>query len=892
MEQPLPSGTLTLLFSDIEGSTRLLSQLGVQYGEALSVQRSIMREEIRRWAGHEIGTEGDSFFIVFTSASDAVEAALAAQRRLASYGWPNAAAVRVRMGLHTGEPTRHEDDYVGMDVHRAARIASAAHGGQIVVSASTAQRIGDRWPGVRLKDLGWHRLKDIPEPEHMLQLVADGLRQEFPPPRSLGTPTNLPPFPTPIIGRDGELAEIAEQFTTAGVRLVTLTGPGGSGKTRLAIAAADLLGSSRADGVYFVPLAGATTADVMWSTIAENLGLPAEGRTPPTFFEDIRYRDMLLILDNLEQMPAAPHAVSELLAHAPHVAVLATSRRPLHLTGEYQHPVPPLEIPAQTLEAKQAGLWGAVALFVHRAQMVRPFRLTDDNVGDVIAICTRLDGMPLAIELAAARTKLLAPHAILSRLDRSLELGGAELERPTRQRTLRQTIAWSFDLLAPDQQKFFRQLGVFGGSCDLEALAAVTEATGDPLDEVADLVDGSLVRILDGRDGEPRIDLLQTVREFARERLQSAGEWESTARRHAEHYLTLVEGLAPRLRTADYLTARDRIEAELDNFRAAMEWSLPVKGGDDQRDVRIGFRLCQELTWYWYACGYPEEGRRWLERATKRVKGEEPEEINVLHGLGVILLQQGESATARQLFTRCLTYWRRRGDDSQTARELNSLGIAYRYTDEHEKARALFDEGISLAERSGDKGRLASLFSNLGVLEIDVGAAASAIDLFDRAVALDRELEDSWAEACDRVNLAAARLRAGQIDQARHELRAVSHDALAVNDIDLTIGLIELLAMLWADSGDVHTSARLYGTSETMREQANLPRPPPDAAHLNRSLSKVRSTVSEDVWSSYVNDGRLLNREDAIAAGIRDTPVEPVQGGTSRAPGPVALGGG
>jgi tetratricopeptide (TPR) repeat protein len=412
-------------------------------------------------------------------------------------------------------------------------------------------------------------------------------------------------------------------------------------------------------------------------------------------------------------------------------------------------------------------------------------------------------------------------------------------------------------------------------------LAAVAETAADPLDEVADLVDVSLVRILDGRDAEPRIDLLQTVREFTRERLQSAGEWEATARRHAQHYLALVERLGPRLRTAEYLTARDRIEAELDNLRAALEWSLPGNGGDDPGDVKIGFRLCHELTWYWYACGYAEEGRRWLERATKRVRGDEPEEISVLHGLGVILLQQGESDTARQLLVRCLEYWRRRDDDSQTARELNSLAIAYRNTEEYDKARELFGEGIFLAERSGDKSRLASLFSNLGVLETDVGAAESAIDLFDRAVALDRDLEDSWAQACDRVNIAAARLRAGQIDQARHELRDVSHDALAVNDVDLTIDLIELLAMVWAESGDVYTTARLYGTSEMMREQAKLPRPPADAAHLNRSISKVRSTVSEDVWSSFVNEGRLLSRDDAIAAGIRDSPAEAVQAGNS-----------
>ena len=886
VEHPLPSGTLTLLFSDIEGSTRLLNQLGVHYGEALTVQRSIMREEFERWHGREIGTQGDSFFVVFTAVGDAVAAASAAQRKLSSYDWPGGAAVRVRMGLHTGEPTSYEDDYVGMDVHRAARIASSAHGGQIVISAPTAQLIDRRFPDVALKDLGWHRLKDIPEPEHILQLVVDGLEQEFPPLKSLGTPTNLPPSPTPIVGRDGELAEITALFAGAGVRLVTLTGPGGSGKTRLAIAAADRLASTRTDGVYFVPLATANTADVMWSTIGETLGIPGEGRAPPTFFEHIRQRDMLLVLDNLEQLTDAPLVVSELLAHGPQLAILATSRRPLHLTGEYQHPVPPLEIPDRPLRASEGGQWGALALFVHRAQMVRPsFRLTDDNVNDVVAICTKLDGMPLAIELAAARAKLLTPHAILSRLDRSLELGGTELERPTRQRTLRQAIAWSFNLLTSDQQAFLCQLGVFGGSCDLEAVAAITQTTADPLDEIADLVDVSLVRIVDDRSVEPRIDIQETVRAFARECLVSGHEWEPTARRHAEHYLALMEDLGPRLRTAEYLVTRDRVEAELDNFRAALEWSLPTKDSNEQGDVKIGFRLCQELTWFWYACGYPAEGRRWLERATERVKGEEPEEIAVLHGLAIIRLQQGEHETARQLLSRCLDYWRRRGDDSQTAKELNSLAIAYRYTDDQDRARELLEEGVFLAQRSGDKSRLAALFSNLGILETDVGAPTSAIDLFDRAVALDRELGDSWAEAVDRVNLAAARTSAGQIGTAYQELRDVSKDALAVNDIDLTIGLIELLAMVWAESGDVRQSARLYGTSETMRKQANLPRPPPDAAHLSRSLGKTQSTVSPEVWSSYVNEGRLLSREDAIAEGIRN----PVVG--LHEPGPCDLTG-
>ena len=502
--------------------------------------------------------------------------------------------------------------------------------------------------------------------------------------------------------------------------------------------------------------------------------------------------------------------------------------------------------------------------------MVRPgFRLTDDNVADVAAICARLDGMPLAIELAAARTKLLAPQAILARLDRSLELSGREVERPTRQRTLRQTIAWSFDLLTEEQQRFFRQLGVYGGSCDLDALAAITKTSADPLDEVAELVDVSLVRILDDTSGEPRVDLLQTVRAFARECLKAAGEWEPTARRHAEYFCTTMDNLVPRLRTAEYLITRDRIEAELENVRAALEWSLPIDGSDDEGDVTLGFRLCHAMTWFWYAGGYPEEGRRWLERATGRMKGEGPEEIGVLHGLAVLLLQQGEAASAQRMLIRCLDYWRARDDDREIAKELNSLAVAYRTTGDHDNARSLLQEGITRAERSDDKARLAALLCNLGLLETDAGSSVTAIDLLRRAVALDRELGDSWAEACDRVNLAAARLRAGQLEEADRDIREVSHDALAVNDVDLTISLIEVLAMLRAESADVRQSARLFGTAETMREQANLPRPPPDAVLLDQSLAKSRSAVSETTWLSYVGEGRRLSREDAIAEGIR-----------------------
>jgi predicted ATPase/class 3 adenylate cyclase len=867
-----------MLFSDIEGSTRLLSQLGERYAEALSVQRSIMRSEFARWRGHEMGTEGDSFFVVFPSATDAAEAALAAQRRIQHHPWPNETPLRVRMGLHTGEPARHEDGYLGMDVHRAARIAATANGGQIVVSAATASLVTGKLAGTELTDVGWHRLKDIPDPEHIFQLSADGLPQHFPPLKSLGTRTNLPLATGRIVGRDGELAELTELFSRPDVRLVTLTGPGGSGKTRLAIAAAELRNSRFAEDVYFVPLSAATSAEVMWSTLGEVLGVPGEGRAPPTFFEHIAHRSMLVILDNLEQLSDAPIVVSEILAHASEVTILATSRRPLHVAGEYEHEVPPLELPTDAaLDAATAESSGAVALFVQRAQMVRPgFRLTDDNVADVVDICQRLDGMPLAIELAAARAKLMSPRAVLARLDRSLELTGSELERPTRQRTLRNTIAWSYDLLTPEQQGFFRQLGVFAGGSDLDAVSAVVRSGGDPLDAVGELVDVSLVTIRDGTDGEPRAGLLQTVRAFALEQLDAAGEAAATSRRHAEHYLALAEELAPQLRSAQYLPVRDRIELELDNLRAALQWCLrveqhPAHVGDDD-DVTTGLRLCQALSWFWYACGYAGEGRRWLEQAVDRAADQEtPELVSVLHGLGVLLLQQGEPEQGKIVLTRCLDFWRRRGDASKTAKELNSVSIAHRYLGEIDEGRQLLEEGIGLARGTADNRQLANLLSTLGVLETDAGASQRAIELLAQAVEVDHELGDAWGEAVDRVNLAAARLRAGEPERAHSDLQDVADEVLSLNDVDLTINLIEMLAAALAEMGDAPRAARLFGTAETMREQADLPRPAPDATVLEHTMAKVRITVDESTWDGHVEDGRSLSAEAAIAEGLQPT---------------------
>jgi predicted ATPase/class 3 adenylate cyclase len=887
LESPLPTGTLTLLFSDIEGSTSLLSQLGERYAEVLSTQRSILRAAFEQWRGREMGTEGDSFFVVFTSVGDAVHAAVQAQTELRRQPWPEDVPVGVRMGLHTGEPTRHEDGYVGMDVHRAARVAASAHGGQVVLSEATYRiATAQALEGVSFVDLRWHRLKDMPEPEHLYQLAAAGLDREFPALRSLGASANLPVPATSIVGRERERQELHELLRTSGVRLVTLTGPGGSGKTRLAIAAAALLEGDFPDGVYFVPLESVESEEVMWTTIAEVLGVTGEGRAPPTFLEHLSSRSVLILLDNLEQLPAAAGVVHELLTAAPNITVLATSRRPLHLAGEYEHPVPPLTLPtAGDDDPAAAADSGAVALFVQRARMVRRgFALTAGNAGDVVEICRQLDGLPLAIELAAARVKLLSPHALKARLDRSLELTVRESGRPMRQQTLRGTIAWSYELLSPELQSFFRRLGVFSADFDLDAIAAVTangsdpeggdpECRGDPdgadpLDRVADLVDVSLATVADGPDGEPRVRLLQTIAAYAREQLAVAGELEAAHRRHAEHYLTFAETVAPQLRSSQYLGARDRIETELENLRAALGWSLSAgapHGPPRPQELVTGLRLCQELSWFWYACGYHSEGRRWLERALDAAADREaPELMAALHGLAVLLLEQGDAQHSRDILRACLDFWRHRGDPRRVAVELNSLAVAHRALCEPDMAKALLAESIALAREVGDKRRLASALSNLAMIELDEQAPDSAVELLHEALAIDRELGDAWGVSVGHVNLAAAMIRAGRIPEARDYLRDHGPSAVALSDVDLTINVIELFAMIFAELGDTSPAARLLGAAGAMREKAELPITAPDAAILEKSMGKARSLPDADTWALNVRVGADYSVEDAL----------------------------
>jgi predicted ATPase/class 3 adenylate cyclase len=877
----LPVGTVSMLFSDIEGSTVLLSRLGPSYVEALDGHRRILRGVWDAHGGTELGTEGDSFFVVFPKAADAIKAAVEGQRGLEDHCWPGGERVRVRMGVHTGSPGVHDGDYWGMDVHRAARIAAAAHGGQVVISAVTGDLARNELPdGTSMRDLGTHHLKDIPEPEHLYQLTVAGLQHDFPPLRTLGTSASLPAPATPLLGRDPDLDRLTQLLHQPDVRLVTLTGPGGAGKTRLSISVAAQLTTAYRDGVYFVPLAAVSGEQVMWTSIAEVLDLPARDRAPTRVLSHLAHRSLLLVLDNLEQVDGADVVVSQVLEAAPHVAIIVTSRRPLGLAAEHQHPVAPLTLPDRTtLSAAESS--GAVQLFVQRARAVQPgFTLTADNVSDVVAICRRLDGLPLAIELCATRVKLLSTKALLGRIDQALDIASTSRVTPQRQRTLRETIAWSYHLLSPECRRMFRRLAVFSGGAELDAVAAVA-GHNDPLDAVAELNDASLVTISEGPDGSTRVSLLETIGRYAGDELRAADEAEDARRAHAMYYAGVAENLQT-MRESTHGTALELARAELDNFRAGLGWAVPF--GDREGDLAVGLRLCAALSWLWPLGGYVPEGRRWHEHVVARAGAEPSQDLAAcLRGLGNLLILQGEIERAHEVATRSLDMARTLDDPAGVAFAMSLLGTAQVHKGEIDAARETLEEALRLHRRIEDRWRLARVLGHLGGVEEELGHFERAEQLIGESLAIFEDMGDIYEAAIQAQNLAYLLVISGRVDEASELARGLVDNVVALGSPSLTMAFSNTVMNILIRQGDPVGAARLFGAEEAMGERLEMPNPYLEE-ELDEALELVSGVMSREEWETHRRTGRSERVEDLLAQFPGSSLAGPQEGAVSAEP--------
>jgi predicted ATPase/class 3 adenylate cyclase len=862
----LPEGVVTFLFTDIEGSTKLLRDAGTAYADLLGSHHRLLRRSASEHGGHEVDTQGDAFFFAFSSPRAAVDAASAGQRALETHPWPDGRRIRVRMGLHVGEPVLVDGHYIGLDVHRAARICNAAHGGQVVVSARLYDALGERGlAGLAFTDLGEHRLKDLPEPQRLLQLQVPGLPERFPPIRSMQPPTNLPHRVRALVGRSREVEELRSLLTASGTRLVTITGPGGTGKTRLAVATAHGLLETFAHGTFFVDLTPVRDSDRIISAIAQQLGLLVEGGQPAVELVagHIVDRHLLLVLDNFEHVVDGAAVLSQLVQACPGLHVFVTSRRLLWLEDEQEYPLEPLLLPrGSTLDEvrdSEAGI-----LFEQRARLARPgFALTEVNAAAVAELCRMLDGLPLAIELAAARTRLLSPHVLVERLGHRLELiSGDTRDLPERQRSLRSTIEWSYDLLSSAEREHFRDLAVFSGGARLDAIGAVSAGGSDELALVTTLVDHSLVRMREDADGEPRFTMLETLREYAEERLlEDPAHAHDRRQRHARHYLRVALDVrrAALEGATDYSpTARDE-----DNIRGALTFLLR-RGGDDPDAAADGLLLASAMGSYWYQHTGAVEGTVWLERALDAVPDPPAEvEADARRWLGVLAEQQQDFVGARQLLEQAKDLYERAGNRSRVAACLNSLGVVSRSEGDVARAEELLLAAVQIRREQGEDTALTSSLNNLGIIYLDRGDHERAQQIFTENLARDRASQDLWGATCTSLNLAVAHLIAGDADAAQPLLRACLTAYDDLGDLDVQIGALEATAGLAAARGQWRVGARLAAATTQARASHGVPAAAVDLVHLERWAAQCEAQLSADEVEAAQNEGIAMTVDQA-----------------------------
>jgi predicted ATPase/class 3 adenylate cyclase len=912
----LPTGTVTFLFTDVEGSTKLWERNPEAMSKALSRHDELLRNAVEAHSGFVFKTVGDAFYVAFSTALEAVEAAVEAQRSLLSEKWEVTGPLRVRIALRTGRAEERGGDYFGPPLNRVARLLSAGHGGQVLLSLSTQEMVRDKLPlGTELRDLGERRLKDLSGPEHVFQLTAPDLPTSFPPLKTLDARlNNLPTQPTPLVGREREVAEMSDLLRRADVRLLTLTGTGGTGKTRLALQAAAELIDEFEDGVFFVALAPISDHELVASTVAGALRMSGSGERAlkENLKDELRNKELLLVLDNFEQVVDAAPLVGELLSVCPRLKVLVTSRTLLRVYGEYEYPVRPLELadPRHLPPIETLSQYEAIGLFVERARAARAeFSLTKENAQAVAEICARLDGLPLALELAAARIKLLSPQAMCARLSNPLRfLTGGARDLPERQRTLRGAIEWSHALLNEDERELFARLGVFSGGCALEAVETICDPEGDllvdALEGLSSLLDKSLLRQEEAIAGEPRFVMLETIHEYARERLEVSGEADEIRRLHAEYFLALAEQGASGLHGPEEAGWLERLEIEHANMRAAFSWML------QSEEAEPGLRLASALWRFWDMRGYYGEGRRWLEEVLAKDRQASEARAKALEAVGWLADVQGDIERAVAAAEEGLSLSARATIQSSVrASFLRILGSAAYVCGDHERAAQLYDESLALSREARDERGVASSLLQLGNVWSDRGDHEEAKRFYEGALALSRKLDDKALLASALISVGAEFLLQGDHERGamlnreaagllrergnrghlqyaldnlgwaalmrgdQQQAEALHEESLALSwqlgDKLVAAEALEGLACSASVRGEAERVARLFGAAEALREAVGYQQEPREHALREPYLAAARSRLTKPRWDAVRADGRRLGFEEAIAYAMK-----------------------
>ncbi len=883
----LPGGTVTFLFTDIEGSTRLWEEYPEAMPAVLDRHNTLLRHAIEANNGVVFNTIGDGFCAAFATAPDALSATVEAQLALHSEPWPEGVSLRVRIALHTGTAELSGGDYLGPPLNRVARLLAAGHGGQMLVSAATQELTRDTLPPfVEFKLLGAHRLRDLGRPETIFQLCHTELASEFPPLRSLENPhlpNNLPQQVTSFIGREKEIGEI--KTLLGKTHLLTLTGIGGCGKTRLSLQVAADVMDSFPDGVWLVELAPLSDPALVPQTVAQALGVTEEPGKPlaQTLTAALMPKRLLIVLDNCEHLLVACSQLCDTLLRAcPDIRILASSREGLGIAGETVYRVPSLTLPdaGQTPTLQSLSQYEAVHLFVERAQAaLSTFAVTNANAPALAQLCVHLDGIPLALELAAARVRSLSVEEINNKLDNRFRLltGGSRTALP-RQQTLRAAIDWSYDLLNAQEKMLLCRLSIFAGGWTLaaaEQVGAGMSASGagieewEVLDLLTSLVEKSLVNAQ--LHGETmRYGLLETVRQYAQDRLMESGENDAARARHADFFLALAEEAKPLWHGSEQVVWLEVLTEENDNLRQALAFytAEAEKGGTAEK----GMRLAAALQIFWQINGQLSEGREHLRVLLAHPGGQEPDPAyaGALHTAGSLASIQGDYTQARTLLEACLAVRRALGHKASLSVTLGNLGGVVRSQGDSDGARVLYEESLVLAREAGDKHFTAFALLNLGNVASDQGDFAQASVLYEECLAL-------WREAGNQMRIAEALRDFGNMryTQGDHtQARVHFEESLTIaRDLGFKEGIaqgLEAFALLGFNAAQAERSVRLWGAAAALRRIINSPLTPNEQEQQERTMTTARQILGEDSFARAWAEGSALTPEQAIAVALEE----------------------